>query len=296
MPQGLMFASELFVSGLLVGLLYAMVALGFVLIYKASDVFNFAQGAMTFLAALALVSVLPTLGWVGALLFAVALMVLLAVVFERLALRRLVGQPHLSLAMATIGLTSVIEGLAQAVWGTEPKGLHLGISPVPLNVGGILVSQGDLVGAAVAAVLVITLVLFFQRTRIGLGLRAVADDHEAALSVGIRLRVTWVLTWALSGIVALAAGILWGSRIGVHFSLSFVVLKALPVLIIGGIDSIPGAIVGGLIVGASENLAEGFIGPLVGGGVQEVFAYLIALIFLIVRPYGLFGRETIERV
>lgn len=296
MPQGLMFASELFVSGLLVGLLYAMVALGFVLIYKASDVFNFAQGAMTFLAALALVSVLPTLGWAGALLFAVALMVLLALVFERLALRRLVGQPHLSLAMATIGLTFVIEGLSQAVWGSQPKGLSLGISPVPLNVGGILVSRGDLVGAAVAAVLVISLVLFFQRTRIGLGLRAVAEDHEAALAVGIRLRTTWALTWALAGIVALVAGILWGSRIGVYFSLSLIALKALPVLIIGGIDSIPGAIVGGLIVGASENLAEGFIGPLVGGGIQEVFAYLIALIFLIVRPYGLFGRETIERV
>jgi branched-chain amino acid transport system permease protein len=296
MPQDLSFAIELLVSGLLVGILYAMVALGFVLIYKASDVFNFAQGAMTFLAALALVSVLPRLGWAGALLFTVALMALLAVAFERLALRRLVGQPQLSLAMATIGLTFIIEGLAQAVWGTQPTGLPLPISPRPLNIAGILVGRADLVGAAVAAMLVIGLVWFFQRTRIGLGLRAVADDHEAALAVGIRLSATWALTWALAGIVALVGGILWGNRIGVHFSLSLIALKALPVLIIGGIDSIPGAIVGGLIVGASENLAEGFVGPLVGGGFQEVFAYLVALLFLIFRPYGLFGREIIERV
>ncbi len=296
MPQDLSFAIELLVSGLLVGILYAMVALGFVLIYKASDVFNFAQGAMTFLAALALVSMLPRLGWVGALLFAVALMALLAVAFERLALRPLMGQPHLSLAMATIGLTFIIEGLAQAVWGTQPTGLPLGISPQPLNVAGILVGRADLAAAAVAAMLVICLVWFFQRTRVGLGLRAVADDHEAAIAVGIRLSTTWVLTWTLAGVVALVGGILWGNRIGVHFSLSFVALKALPVLIIGGIDSIPGAIVGGLIVGASENLAAGFVGPLVGGGVQEVFAYLVALLFLIFRPYGLFGREIIERV
>jgi branched-chain amino acid transport system permease protein len=295
-PSDLSYAAELFVRGLLVGVLYAMVALGFVLIYKASDVFNFAQGAMTFFAALALASVLPTAGWVPALLFVVLLMFALALAIERLALRPLVGQPPLSLAMATIGITFVLGGLGQAIWGTQPKRLPLGVSPNPIAVAGILVNRADLLAAGLVALLVAGLVWFFQRTKVGLGLRAVADDHEAALSVGIPLRRVWAVAWGLSGVVAIVAGILWGSRLGVGFAISLIALKALPVLIIGGIDSIPGAIVGGLIVGASESLAEGFIGPLVGGGVQDIFAYLVALVFLIVRPYGLFGRPVIERV
>lgn len=292
----LSYATELFVRGLLVGVLYAMVALGFVLIYKASDVFNFAQGAMTFFAALALVSVLPVAGWVPALVFVILLMFAVALAIERLALRPLVGQPPLSLAMATIGITFVLGGLAQAIWGTQPKRLPFSVSGNPIAVAGILVNRTDLLAAGLVALLVAGLVWFFQRTKIGLGLRAVADDHEAALSVGIPLRRVWAVAWGLSGVVAIVAGILWGSRLGVGFAISLIALKALPVLIIGGIDSIPGAIVGGLIVGASESLAEGFIGPLVGGGVQDVFAYLVALIFLIVRPYGLFGRPVIERV
>ncbi len=296
MSSDLSYAAELLVRGLLVGVLYAMVALGFVLIYKASDVFNFAQGAMTFFAALALASVLPMAGWVPALVFAVLLMFALALATERLALRPLVGQPPLSLAMATIGITFVLGGLGQAIWGTQPKRLPLGVSPNPIAIAGILVNRADLLAAGLVALLVAGLVWFFQRTKIGLGLRAVADDHEAALSVGIPLRRVWTVAWGLSGIVAIVAGILWGSRLGVGFAISLIALKALPVLIIGGIDSIPGAIVGGLIVGASESLAEGLIGPLVGGGVQDIFAYLVALVFLMVRPYGLFGRPVIERV
>jgi branched-chain amino acid transport system permease protein len=296
MPPDLGFAAELLVSGLLVGVLYALVALGFVLIYKASDVFNFAQGAMTFFAALALVSVLPVAGWVPTLIFVILLMIALALGIERVALRPLVGQPPLALSMSTIGITFVLGGLAQTVWGTQPQGLHLGIAATPIDVAGIYVNRADLFAAGVAALLVGALVWFFQRTKLGLGLRAVADDHEAALSVGISLRRVWAVAWALSGIVALVAGVVWGSRLGVQFAISLIAFKALPVLIIGGVDSIPGAIVGGLIVGASESLAEGFIGPLVGGGVQEIFAYLVALVFLIVRPHGLFGREVIERV
>ncbi len=296
MSSDLSYGAELLISGLLVGVLYAMVALGFVLIYKASDIFNFAQGAMTFFAALALASVLPAAGWVPALIFVVVLMFVVALAIERLALRPLVGQPPLSLAMATIGITFVLGGLAQAIWGTQPKRLPLGVGAKPIEVAGILINRTDLLAAGLIALLVAGLVWFFQRTKIGLGLRAVADDHEAALSVGISLRRVWAVAWGLSGVVAIVAGILWGSRLGVGFAISQIALKALPVLIIGGIDSIPGAIVGGLIVGASESLAEGFIGPLVGGGVQDIFAYLVALVFLIFRPYGLFGRPVIERV
>ncbi len=292
----LKFVAELLVSGLLVGVLYALVALGFVLIYKASDVFNFAQGAMTFVAALALVSFLPALGWLGAVVATVVLMGVLALGVERLVLRPLVGQPHLSLAVATLGLAFVLEGLAQLVWGTQPKRLDLGLPPQPLQVGGIFVGRADLLSAIVAAVLVVGLVWFFQRTRTGLALRAVADDHEAALAMGIHLKTVWTVVWALSGIVALVAGVVWGHRLGVHFAVSLVAFKALPVLIIGGIDSIPGAILGGLLVGAGESLAEGLVGPYVGRGIQDVFAYLLALVFLLVRPHGLFGREVIERV
>lgn len=296
MPPDLAFGVELLVSGLLVGVLYAMVALGFVLIYKASDVFNFAQGAMTFFAALALVSFLPRLGWGLSLLAVAGLMVVLAFAVERLALRPLAGQPPLALAMSTLGVTFALGGLAQVFWGTEPRRLSLGIAPKPIEAAGILINRLDLVAAGAVALLVAALVWFYERTKPGLGLRAVADDHEAAMSVGISVRRLWVVAWALSGLVAVIAGILWGNRVGVGFAVSLIAFKALPVLIIGGVDSIPGAIVGGLIVGATESLAEGFIGPLVGGGVQEIFPYLVALVFLLVRPYGLFGRPVIERV
>ena len=296
MPADLSYAAELLVSGLLVGVLYAMVALGFVLIYKASDVFNFAQGAMTFFAALALVSVLPRLGWVLGLLFVAALMGVVALAVERLALRPLAGRPPLALAMSTLGVTFALGGLAQALWGTEPQRLSLGIPATPIEAAGILINRIDLFAAGAVAVLVAALVWFFQRTKIGLGLRAVSDDHEVAMSVGIALRRVWMVAWTLSGLVALAAGILWGNRVGVGFAVSLIAFKALPVLIIGGVDSIPGAILAGLLVGAGENLAEGFVGPLVGGGLNDVFAYLLALLVLMVRPYGFFGREIIERV
>jgi branched-chain amino acid transport system permease protein len=296
MSGEVLFAAELTVSGLLVGVMYSLVALGFVLIYKASAVFNFAQGAMTLFAALALVGYLPYVGLAGGLMATLVLMSLLALGIERIILRPLVARPPLSLFMATIGLGFFLEGLSQAVWGTQPKGLDIGIPDTPFEVAGIFISRVDLVGAMVAAVLVVALVWFFQCTTTGLGLRAVSDDHEAALAVGIPLRQAWRVTWTIAGMVAVVAGILWGTRLGVQFSLSLVALKALPVLIIGGLESIPGAIIGGLIVGATERLVGGFIDPYVGGGVKDFSPYLLALVFLIFRPYGLFGREIIERV
>jgi branched-chain amino acid transport system permease protein len=296
MSGELLFAVELAVSGLLVGIMYSLVALGFVLIYKASAVFNFAQGAMTLFAALALVGFIPAVGLVGALVAVLVLMALLALGIERLILRPLVARPPLSLFMATIGLGFFLEGFSQALWGTQPRGLDIGIPDTPFEVAGIFMSRLDLVSALAAAVLVLALVWFFQRTTTGLGLRAVSDDHEAALAVGIPLRQAWTVTWTFAGMVAVVAGILRGTRLGVQFSLSLVALKALPVLIIGGLESIPGAIIGGLIVGATERLAGGFIDPYVGGGVKDFSPYLLALVFLIFRPYGLFGREIIERV
>jgi branched-chain amino acid transport system permease protein len=296
MAGELFFALELGVSGLLVGVMYSLVALGFVLIYKASAVFNFAQGAMTLFAALALVGFIPYVGLLGALLAVMVLMTLLALGIERIILRPLVARPPLSLFMATIGLGFFLEGFSQALWGTQPKGLDIGIPDMPFEIAGLFISRLDLVGAGVATVLVLALVWFFQKTTTGLGLRAVSDDHEAALAVGIPLRQAWTVTWAIAGMVAVVAGVLWGARLGVQFSLSLVALKALPVLIIGGLDSIPGAIIGGLIVGATERLVGGFIDPYVGGGVKDFSPYLLALIFLIFRPYGLFGREIIERV
>jgi branched-chain amino acid transport system permease protein len=251
---------------------------------------------MTLFAALALVGFIPALGLVGALVAVLVLMALLALGIERIILRPLVARPPLSLFMATIGLGFFLEGLSQAVWGTQPRGLDIGIPDTPFEVGGIFMSRLDLVSALVAAVLVLALVWFFQRTTTGLGLRAVSDDHEAALAVGIPLRQAWTVTWAIAGMVAVVAGVLWGARLGVQFSLSLVALKALPVLIIGGLESIPGAIIGGLIVGATERLVGGFIDPYVGGGVKDFSPYLLALIFLIFRPYGMFGREIIERV
>jgi branched-chain amino acid transport system permease protein len=281
--------------------MYALVALGYVLIYKASGVFNFAQGSMLFFAALTCVS-LTEFGWPLwiAVIVTMAVMWVLALAIERAVLRPLVNQSEISLFMATIGLSFFIEGLAQLLWGAEVKRLDLGIEDVPIeslmNNFNILVSKFDVTSAAICALLVTALALFFSRTSVGRALRAVADDHQAALAVGIPLQQIWGIVWGVAGFVALVAGMLWGARNGVQFSLTFVALKALPVLILGGFTSIPGAIIGGLIIGASEKLAEVYIGPFVGGGIEGWFPYVLALLFLLVRPEGLFGEKIIRRV
>jgi branched-chain amino acid transport system permease protein len=231
-----------------------------------------------------------------ALICTIAVMVILAYATVFIIFRPLVARPPLILFMAAIGLSFLIQGIGQSIWGTQAKGLNIGIPDNPIIVADIYISTFDLTFGVVAAILVAGLILFFQKTRTGRALRAVADDHEAALSVGIPLLKAWAVTWVIAGIVATVAGVAWGSRLGVQFSLSLIALKALPVLILGGIDSIPGAILAGLIVGAGENLAEVFIGPYVGGGIQTFFPYLLALLFLWFRPYGMFGKEIIERV
>jgi branched-chain amino acid transport system permease protein len=290
------FFIEVLITGLLVGIMYSLVALGFALIYKASDVFNFAQGDMSLLAGLALVGFLTVMPLWLALICTIAVMVILAYATVFIIFRPLVARPPLILFMAAIGLSFLIQGIGQSIWGTDAKGLNIGIPDNPIIIADIFISTFDLTFGVVAAILVAGLVLFFQKTRTGRALRAVADDHEAALSVGIPLLKAWAVTWVIAGIVATVAGIAWGSRLGVQFSLSLIALKALPVLILGGIDSIPGAILAGLVVGAGENLAEVFIGPYVGGGIQTFFPYLLALLFLWFRPYGMFGKEIIERV
>ena len=295
------FFLEVLISGLLSGIMYSLVALGFVLIYKASGVFNFAQGAMVFFAALTFVGVME-LGLSPWLAFPVTLvvMIVLGLVTERFVLRPLVNQPQITLFMATIGLTFFIEGLAQMTWGAEVRGLDIGLEDLPIqwlsDRFGMSISKFDLAAAGIAAILVATLALFFNRTRIGRALRAVADDHQAALAVGIPLQQIWGIVWGVAGFVALVAGLLWGARNGVQFALTFVALKALPVLILGGFESIPGAIVGGLIVGASEKLAEVYLGPSVGGGIEGWCPYILALLFLLVRPEGLFGEKIIRRI
>jgi branched-chain amino acid transport system permease protein len=295
------FFVEVLVGGLLAGVMYSLVALGFVLIYKASGVFNFAQGTMVFFAALTYVS-LAERGWNLwlALLVTLVVMVALGVAIERVVLRPLVNQPQITLFMATIGLTFVLEGLSQLIWGSQPHGLELGIADVPMEwlsqKWNINVSQFDLFSALVAGALVAALAVLFQKTRVGRALRAVADDHQAALAVGIPLQHIWAIVWAVAGFVALVAGLMWGVRNGVQFALTFVALKALPVLLIGGFESIPGAILGGLIIGATEKLAEVYVGPMVGGGIESWFAYVVALLFLLVRPEGLFGEKRIDRV
>jgi branched-chain amino acid transport system permease protein len=290
------FFFEVLITGLLVGIMYSLVALGFALIYKASDVFNFAQGDMSLLAGLALVGFLTFMPLWLALICTIAVMTLLAYVTVFIIFRPLVARPPLILFMAAIGLSFLIQGIGQSIWGTDAKGLNIGIPDDPIILGELFLSSFDLIFGVVAAALVGGLVLFFQKTRTGRALRAVADDHEAALSVGIPLLRAWAVVWVIAGIVATVAGIAWGSRLGVQFSLSLIALKALPVLILGGIDSIPGAILAGLVVGAGENLAEVFIGPYVGGGIQTFFPYLLALLFLWFRPYGMFGKEIIDRV
>jgi len=290
------FFFEVLITGLLVGIMYSLVAMGFALIYKASDVFNFAQGDMTLLAGLALVGFLTVMPLWLALICTVIVMTILAYGTVYIIFRPLLARPPLILFMAAIGLSFLVQGIGQSIWGTDAKGLNIGIPDVTFDIAGIFVSSFDLTFGGVAAVLVALLMWFFQKTRIGRALRAVADDHEAALSVGIPLLRAWAITWVIAGIVATVASVAWGSRLGIQFSISFIALKALPVLILGGIDSIPGAILAGLVVGAGENLAEVFIGPYVGGGIQTFFPYLMALLFLWFKPYGMFGKEIIERV
>jgi branched-chain amino acid transport system permease protein len=291
------FLIEVLVGGLLSGVMYSLVAIGFVLVYKTSGVLNFAQGSMLLFAALTFVSLIERhVPFVLALAVTFAVMVLLGIAIERLVLRPLVNKPPITLFMATLGLSYIIEGTAQLMWGTQVHGLDLGIEDVPFDVGGVLISKFDLFAAGVAATMVGLLIAFFQYTRAGLSFRAVADDQFSALAVGLRLSRTWAIVWSAAGFVALVAGLLWGSRSGVQFSLSLAVLKALPVLVLGGFDSILGAIVGGLLVGATEKLAEVYIGPFIGSGIETWFAYAAALAFLLVRPSGLFGQKLVERV
>lgn len=292
-----LFVIEVLVGGLLSGVMYSLVAIGFVLIYKTSGVLNFAQGSMVLLAALTFVSLVERgIPFALSLLITFAVMVALGFTIERTVLRPLVNRSPMTLFMATLGLSYIIEGAAQLVWGTQVHGLDLGIDDTPFEVGGILISSFDLLAAGIAAAMVAGLSAFFYWTRIGLAFRAVADDQFAALAVGLRLPRIWGTVWTAAGFVALVAGLLWGARLGVQFSLSLIVLKALPVLVLGGFDSILGAIVGGLIIGASEKLAEVYLGTFVGGGIEGWFAYALALVVLLVRPSGLFGQKTVERV
>ncbi len=294
---GPLFFLEVLIGGIAAGLMYSLVALGFVLIYKASGVFNFAQGVMVLFSALTLVGLIERGVPVAvALLLTIAVMVVLAFAVERVVLRPLVNQAPIILFMATIGLNFFLEGLGEMVWGANVKKLDVGIPDESFKVAGVLVNKLEMTAAGTAAVLVAILAVFFQRTRIGRALRAVADDHEAALSIGISLRTIWVVVWAVAGIVATAAGIMWGAKSGVQFSLSLIALKALPVLILGGFESVPGAILGGLIIGVGEKIGEVYWGPLVGGAIENWFAYVLALAFLLFRPQGLFGERIIERV
>jgi branched-chain amino acid transport system permease protein len=304
---------ETLFGGLMAGMLYSLIALGFVLIFKASGVFNFAQGAMVLFAALAMarfsVWIPQWLGfesqWIGNVLgFLAAMVVMIAVAWliEKLVLRRLVNQEGVTLLMATIGIAYFLEGAGQLAFGGEIYKIDIGMPKDPLIIlestfpGGLLLSQEDLYSTCVAAALVAALSLFFQKTSTGRALRAVADDHQAAQSIGIPLSRIWIIVWAVAGLVALVAGVIWGSKLGVQFSLSLVALKALPVVILGGLTSVPGAIVGGLLIGAGEKLSEIYLGPLLGGGIENWFAYMLALAFLLVRPQGLFGDKIIDRV
>ena len=291
------FLAEVLIGGVFAGLLYSLVALGFVLIFKASGVFNFAQGVMVLFAALTLVGLMergvPVL---AALVLTAAVMVALAFVIERVVLRPLVNQEHIILFMATIGLNFFLEGFGEMVWGANVKKLDVGIPDRSFMMAGIQVNQLELFAAVTAGILVAVLAVFFHGTRVGRALRAVADDHEAALSIGIPLKTIWIIVWSVAGVVALVAGIMWGAKSGVQFSLSLIALKSLPVLILGGFTSVPGAIVGGLIIGVGEKLGEVYWGPLVGGAIENWFAYVVALAFLLFRPQGLFGEKIIERV
>jgi branched-chain amino acid transport system permease protein len=304
---------ETLIGGLMTGMLYSLVALGFVLIYKASGVFNFAQGAMVLFAALAMARfstwfpkllgfdnrVLANgLAFIGAL----AVMVAVAWLIERLVLSKLVNQEGIALLMATLGITYFLDGFGQTLFGSDIYKIDVGLPKDPMFLfestfpGGVLLNKEDLYAALIAAALVAALSLFFQKTATGRALRAVADDHQAAQSIGIPLNRIWFIVWSVAGFAALVAGVIWGSKLGVQFSLAQVALKALPVVILGGLTSVPGAIIGGLIIGVGEKLSEVYIGPLVGGGIETWFAYALALAFLLVRPQGLFGEKIIDRV
>ncbi|HLP69001.1 MAG TPA: branched-chain amino acid ABC transporter permease [Rhizobium sp.] len=328
MPDTVYYALEVTLNGLMSGVMYALVALGFVLIFKASGIFNYAQGVLALFAALTLVGIMdgqvPFAHLINALfgtslhhfgfkvpaliaiLITAGVMTLLAVLVERYVLKHLVNQEPIILFMATIGLAYFLEGLGDAMWGSDIKTLDIGL---PKGIDGTIesvtndwfgygffIDRLDIVATIIAALLVLALTVFSQYSKQGRALRAVADDHQAALSVGISLRFIWALVWSIAGVVALVAGIMWGSKSGVQFSLSLIALKALPVLMLGGFTSIPGAIVGGLIIGMGEKLFEFFIGPLVGGATENWFAYVLALVFLVFRPQGLFGERIIERV
>jgi branched-chain amino acid transport system permease protein len=328
MPDQLLFAMEVTLNGLMAGVLYALVALGFVLIFKASGIFNYAQGVMALFAALTLVGIMEGqvpfahlinaifgteihhFGWhipaIAAILLTMVVMVVLAWAVNKFVMRHLVNQEPIILFMATIGLAYFLEGFGDLMWGSEIKRLDVGL-PQGINEWidlttleafgyGFFIDNLDIVASLIAALLVASLVIFSQYTKQGRAMRAVADDHQAALSVGISLNYIWVLVWSLAGFVALVAGIMWGAKSGVQFSLSLIALKALPVLMLGGFTSIPGAIVGGLIIGVGEKLFEFLIGPLVGGATENWFAYMLALLFLVFRPQGLFGEKIIERV
>ncbi|CAN1544914.1 LivH Branched-chain amino acid ABC-type transport system, permease components [Burkholderiaceae bacterium] len=306
------FFLETLLGGLMAGMLYSLVALGFVLIFKASGVFNFAQGAMVLFAALAMARFaewLNTAGlgpaWlVNLMAFALAAVVMFAVAWliERLVLRNLVNQEGTTLLMATLGITYFLEGLGQSIFGSDIYKIDIGMPKEPVIAfqdvfeGGILINQEDLIAALIAACLVVALSVFFQKTGTGRALRAVADDHQAAQSIGIPLNRIWVIVWCVAGVVALVAGMIWGSKLGVQFSLATVALRALPVVILGGLTSVPGAIIGGLIIGVGEKLSEVYLGPFVGGGIEIWFAYVLALVFLLFRPQGLFGEKIIDRV
>ena len=307
------FFLETLFGGLMTGMLYSLVALGFVLIFKASGVFNFAQGAMVLFAALAMARFSQWLPqWFGfeslwlanILAFAIAavMMFVVAWLIERLVLRHLVNQEGATLLMATLGIAYVLDGLGQTIFGSAIYKIDIGLPKEPVFIlanifpGGLLINQEDLVAAAIAAGLVAVLSLFFQKTTTGRALRAVADDHQAAQSIGIPLNRIWVIVWCVAGLVALVAGMIWGSKLGVQFSLSTIALRALPVVILGGLTSVPGAILGGLIIGVGEKLSEVYLGPYVGGGIEIWFAYVLALVFLLFRPQGLFGEKIIDRV
>jgi len=300
-------------GGLMAGMLYSLVALGFVLIFKASGVFNFAQGAMVLFAALAMARFAewvplylgiedPIIGNVLAFIGAGGVMFCVAWVIERLVLRHLVNQEGTTLLMATLGITYFMEGLGQTIFGSSIYKIDIGMPKDPVMIlestfeGGIMINKEDFYAAIIAAALVALLSVFFQKTATGRALRAVADDHQAAQSIGIPLNRIWVIVWCVAGVVALVAGMIWGSKLGVQFSLTTVALRALPVVILGGLTSVPGAIVGGLIIGVGEKLSEVYLGPYVGGGIEIWFAYVLALGFLLIRPQGLFGEKIIDRV
>ena len=328
MPEQLVFAMEVFLNGLMAGVLYALVALGFVLIYKASGIFNYAQGVMALFSAMTLVGIMEGqvpfshlinaalgthvhhFGWhlpaVLGILLTMAVMVGLAWLVQVVIFRHLVNQEPIILFMATIGLAYFMEGFGDLMWGAEikkldvglPQGINLWIDEKTFNIFdyGFFIDNLDIVATIIAALLVGVLVVFSQYTKQGRAMRAVADDHQAALSVGVSLSFIWVMVWSVAGFVALVAGIMWGTKSGVQFSLSLIALKALPVLMLGGFTSIPGAIVGGLIIGVGEKLFEFAIGPIIGGATENWFAYVLALVFLVFRPQGLFGDKIIERV